>query len=137
MARILVLALLTIASLLLPPVVASQQAAAKCEYRKHSGHRYRHPVGVRKIVVDAGGAGDFVSIQRARAGLRAALDGAAVRLGGGARAARPVRAHRLRLRQLPGDRHGAALRGAGHGAVLAHRLRLHLLRQRHRARRLG
>ncbi|ONM15201.1 Pectinesterase [Zea mays] len=65
MARILVLALLTIASLLLPPVVASQQAAAKCEYRKHSGHRYRHPVGVRKIVVDAGGAGDFVSIQRA------------------------------------------------------------------------
>ncbi|ONM15205.1 Pectinesterase [Zea mays] len=35
MARILVLALLTIASLLLPPVVASQQAAAKCEYRKH------------------------------------------------------------------------------------------------------
>lgn len=68
MARILlVLALLTIASLLQPPVVASQQAAAaaKCEYRKHSGHRYRHPVGVRKIVVDAGGAGDFVSIQRA------------------------------------------------------------------------
>lgn len=64
MARILLLVLVTIASVL--PPIASQQAATKCEYTRHSGHhRYRHPVGVRKIVVDAGGAGDFVSIQQA------------------------------------------------------------------------
>lgn len=63
MARILLLLLVTIASLL--PPIASQQAATKCEYKRHSGHRYKHPVGVRKIVVDASGAGDFVSIQQA------------------------------------------------------------------------
>jgi len=63
MARILLLVLVTIASLL--PPIASQQAATKCEYTRHSGHRYKHPVGVRKIVVDASGAGDFVSIQQA------------------------------------------------------------------------
>ncbi|XP_066320152.1 probable pectinesterase 68 [Miscanthus floridulus] len=63
MARILLLLLVTISSLL--PPIASQQAATKCEYTRHSGHRYKHPVGVRKIVVDASGAGDFVSIQQA------------------------------------------------------------------------
>lgn len=65
MARIILLALLLLAASLLPPA-ASQAAATKCEYARHAGHGHsKHPVGVRKIVVDAGGAGDFASIQKA------------------------------------------------------------------------
>lgn len=65
-AGILLLALAALASLL--PMCACQAAAtSSCEYKKRGGGhgRYRHPVGVRKIVVDAGGAGDFISIQHA------------------------------------------------------------------------
>jgi hypothetical protein len=62
-ARILLLVLAVLASLL-PPFAC--QPATSCKYVKRGGHhRYRHPVGVRKIVVDAGGAGDFLSIQHA------------------------------------------------------------------------
>jgi len=65
MARVvsLVLLLATLANIL--PPSASQAAAARCEYPRHAGHGYKHPVGVRKVVVDAGGAGDFTSIQQA------------------------------------------------------------------------
>ena len=64
MARVvsLVLLLATLASIL-PP--SASQAATRCEYPRHAGHGYKHPVGVRKVVVDAGGAGDFTSIQQA------------------------------------------------------------------------
>lgn len=61
MARALVLVLAaTLASLL--PLFACQ---ATCEYTRHVPRLYRHPVGVRRIVVDASGAGDFLSIQQA------------------------------------------------------------------------
>jgi pectin methylesterase-like acyl-CoA thioesterase len=64
MARVLSLVLLlaTVASIL-PP--SASQAATRCEYPRHAGHGYKHPVGVRKVVVDAGGTGDFTSIQQA------------------------------------------------------------------------
>jgi hypothetical protein len=64
MARVLSLVLLlaTLSSIL-PP--SASQAATRCEYPRHAGHGYKHPVGVRKVVVDAGGAGDFTSIQQA------------------------------------------------------------------------
>jgi pectin methylesterase-like acyl-CoA thioesterase len=62
--RILLLVLAALASLL--PLFACQPAPTSCKYEKRGGHhRYRHPVGVQKIVVDAGGAGDFLSIQHA------------------------------------------------------------------------
>jgi pectin methylesterase-like acyl-CoA thioesterase len=66
MARVVVLFLVLVGTLasILPPS-ACQAVATKCEYQRPSGHGYKHPVGVRKVVVDAGGAGDFTSIQQA------------------------------------------------------------------------
>ena len=58
-AHLLVLAA-TLASLL--PLLACQ---VTCEGTRRGHHRYRQPVGVRRIVVDASGAGDFLSIQQA------------------------------------------------------------------------
>lgn len=58
--QVLVLAA-TLASLL--PALTSQ--ATTCESARHGHHQYRQPVGVRRIVVDASGAGDFLSIQQA------------------------------------------------------------------------
>jgi pectin methylesterase-like acyl-CoA thioesterase len=61
--QLLVLAA-TAASLLTP--LACQAAATTCENARRGGHhQYRQPVGVRRIVVDAAGAGDFLSIQQA------------------------------------------------------------------------
>lgn len=59
--RVLVLAA-TAASLL--PLSACQ-AATTCEGTRRGHHQYRQPVGVRRIVVDAAGGGDFLSIQKA------------------------------------------------------------------------
>lgn len=61
MARALVLVLAATLASLLPLFVCQ----ATCEYTRHVPRRYRHPVGVRRIVVDASGAGDFLSIQQA------------------------------------------------------------------------
>ncbi|KAL6903372.1 hypothetical protein ACP4OV_004185 [Aristida adscensionis] len=63
---VIFLVLSTLASLL-PPSACQQAAAAACdnERRGFGHHRYKQPVGVRKIVVDASGAGDFISIQEA------------------------------------------------------------------------
>ncbi|KAL6652267.1 hypothetical protein ACP70R_011192 [Stipagrostis hirtigluma subsp. patula] len=68
-ARIFLLVLATLASLL-PPSSCQQPTAATAtacpnERRGFGHHRYKQPVGARRIVVDAGGAGDFVSIQQA------------------------------------------------------------------------
>ncbi|KAF8702395.1 hypothetical protein HU200_032770 [Digitaria exilis] len=64
LALLLVLVVATVASIL-PPSSCQAAATSKCEYPKHAGHGYKHPVGVRKVVVDASGAGDFTSIQQA------------------------------------------------------------------------
>ncbi|XBJ03833.1 hypothetical protein VPH35_022889 [Triticum aestivum] len=64
MARPLLAALVLAATLasLVPPL-ASQ--ATTCESARRGHHQYRQPVGVRRMVVDASGAGDFLSIQQA------------------------------------------------------------------------
>ncbi|KAG8040005.1 hypothetical protein GUJ93_ZPchr2177g28968, partial [Zizania palustris] len=60
------LALATLANLL--PQLACQATPAPplpCEAARRGHHQYRHPVGVRRILVDASGGGDFLSIQQA------------------------------------------------------------------------
>jgi pectin methylesterase-like acyl-CoA thioesterase len=46
-------------------LLACEGAATTCEEARRGHHQYRQPVGVRRIVVDAAGAGDFLSIQQA------------------------------------------------------------------------
>uniref|UniRef100_A0ACD5UT59 Uncharacterized protein n=1 Tax=Avena sativa TaxID=4498 RepID=A0ACD5UT59_AVESA len=63
-ARALLQALVVAASLL--ALLACQAAATTtCEDARRGHHQYRQPVGVRRVVVDATGAGDFLSIQQA------------------------------------------------------------------------
>jgi pectin methylesterase-like acyl-CoA thioesterase len=67
MARALIqlLVLAATAASLLTPLACQAAAATTCEDARRGHHQYRQPVGVRRIVVDAGGAGDFLSIQQA------------------------------------------------------------------------
>ncbi|XBI94036.1 hypothetical protein VPH35_030755 [Triticum aestivum] len=64
MARPLLAALVLAATLasLVPPLASE---ATTCESARRGHHQYRQPVGVRRMVVDATGAGDFLSIQQA------------------------------------------------------------------------
>lgn len=69
MGRRLLLVLAAALASLVPLLISCQAATTPtpCEAaRRGSGHhQYRQPVGVRRIVVDATGAGDFLSIQQA------------------------------------------------------------------------
>lgn len=54
-----------LASLLPASTSQATAAATTCESARRGHHQYRQPVGVRRVVVDATGAGDFLSIQQA------------------------------------------------------------------------